>query len=502
VNPAVSTFSAPRVRIIGTIILTTLILFQAASHLLWLSISAHSGQVAIPYMMNRGMALFGTLWEQHAPAASTIAAIAQRLLPFIAPVDVARLLNLLVVAAITVLVYRLAARLAGDRPAAGIAAALFWVWWEPVYGNILFYFDTLLGLCACVAVLIWVEQGRRRPIAAAACAGLCMGLATLAKQHGWAAAVLFGAFILIYARRAFAAYVIGALTFPLIAIGWVSISGNLERYLYWNWGFNFSGLMDSDPLTGDFLRKLALSNLFVLPFALLLVRSTAPRRGLLLLLIWAGAALTLLPRFGIIHAMAHLPFAAVMAGVVVSSLIPKGLTPFAGWIAAMRALRPTDGALIGILAVVGIATLWTGAVVYVPNTLGRAAVPGYDEFAPLVARMAERQSADDTLFILPETDSTPQIHMMTGLLPPGLWVKGWRWYLEAPGVSASVFDAWAIDPPDWIIVFPDLVVVGAPAITPFTAWVSARYRVVDTVPDVVFHGDAVIYQRIPPAPSA
>ena len=39
--------------------------------------AAHSGQVAIPWMMNQGMTLFGDIWEQHAPGSSLLAAAAQ-----------------------------------------------------------------------------------------------------------------------------------------------------------------------------------------------------------------------------------------------------------------------------------------------------------------------------------------------------------------------------------------------------------------------------------------
>ena len=46
---------------------------------------------------------------------------------------VARILNAIVVAALTLLCWQLAQRLAGDT--AGLAAALIFAWWAPVYGQ-------------------------------------------------------------------------------------------------------------------------------------------------------------------------------------------------------------------------------------------------------------------------------------------------------------------------------------------------------------------------------
>ena len=49
-----------------------LLILQALTHLFWLSPSVHSGQMAIPWLMNNGMRLFDDILEQHAPGSSLL----------------------------------------------------------------------------------------------------------------------------------------------------------------------------------------------------------------------------------------------------------------------------------------------------------------------------------------------------------------------------------------------------------------------------------------------
>ena len=88
--------------------LAPLLILQGFTHLVWLSPSAHSGQAAIPWMMNRGLRLFGEIWEQHAPGASLLGAAAQSLLPFVEMALLLKLLNTALVLALTLLIYQLA----------------------------------------------------------------------------------------------------------------------------------------------------------------------------------------------------------------------------------------------------------------------------------------------------------------------------------------------------------------------------------------------------------
>lgn len=465
-------------------LLYLLLSLQVLTHLFWLSPAAHSGQVAIPWMMNRGMTLFGDIWEQHAPGSSLLAAAAQSLIR-IDPGLLVKLLNIALVLALTVLVYLLARKLAGGAWAGLLGAAVF-AWWAPVYGNVLLYFETLLALCVCAALLFFLRADERPSVRQIAVVGLLMGAATLFKQHAWLAVGVLGLWLLlIERRRQYAlAYAGAALSLPLLQ--WIALwsAGLFEGYLFWNWTFNLSGAMDGVPLDGDLFRKLLLTNALVFPFIVLAWRDN--RQQLVLVALWLTGLTLLYPRAGENHAMAHLPLAAMMSGVVLAKL-PAHLGDRRLWDGA-RAI------LAGLLLAGGIGWLWTGAVSYIPTPLGPGAILAYDEFRQLASQLSERAEPQDTLFVLPETDSTPQLHPLTGLLPPGAWVKGWHWYFKPAHVLAGLKAAWETDPPTWIVVFPSLTAAGEPGINALLDIVAARYSPAFESAEIFDHGRAVVYR--------
>lgn len=476
------------------VVLALVLTVQVATHLAWLPISAHSGQVAIPWMMNQGRTLFGDVLEQHAPGSSLLGAAAQRILPAAEPVQAARLANLALVLATTAGVWALAGWVGGAAAAA--LAALVWFWWEPVYGNVLLYFDSILGAALVGAALLWIALHRRGPgWLAPLLTGALLGAATLAKQHAWAAVILVGAWLLAYyPRRRLLWFAGGALLLPLLALLVTAAQGTLANYIYWTWTFNFSGLMPAEPLSGDFLRKLLLTNALVPAFALLALRPGRARRWqALLLLLWLAGSSTLAPRPGEVHAMGQLPALAALSGLALAALWAQARgwragQPLGRW---LRALDAAQAVLLGVLIAGGAAWLWTGAAAY---GRGPVATPAHDEFAPIAADLRQRAAPGDTLFVLPQTDSTPQLHPLSGLLPPGTWVKGWRWYLAAPGVLATLLTEWETDPPAYIVYFPDLIAEGLPEIAPLVAFMEARYTPATVYPDIPFHGPARLYR--------
>lgn len=466
--------------------LTILIFFQLVTLLFWLPLSAHSGQTSIPWLMNRGLGLFDAVLEQHAPATSIIAALAQRALPFLSVLTVARLLNALLMTVITLIVYRITWQLSHDYRAALLSATI-WFWLGPVYGNILFYFNTLLALCVLLAMYVWITTVREHSSIAVFGAGLFLGAATLAKQPGWIAVIMFGIWLFAACRswRLLALYVFSSFLLPLLTIGIIALQGNLETYIYWNWEFNLSGYMDTVPPDSDFVRKLLLTNVFVFPYLLTIWQHRDTYRGGLLILMFVATASLIYPRAGESAAVSHIPFTAIMSGIVLNSLWREWQT-----IGLTKCLSIN----LGIVATIVLGWLWMGLVMYVPSTLGVGQTPAYDEFEPIVSFLGEVAEEGDTLFVLPETDSTPQIHPQTNLLPPRMWIKGWRWYLQAPGVVNDLLDEWRSSPPTFVVVFSGLVVDGMPGIESLLEFVDQNYSPVYDVENIPFHGPAVVYR--------
>ena len=468
-------------------LLFLLIALQILTHLFWLSPAAHSGQVAIPWMMNEGMSLFDNIWEQHAPGSSLLGAAAQRMLP-IDPGLLVKLLNTFLVVMLTMLIFELAKRITG-LAAAGLLAAAYWTWWEPVYGNVMLYFDTLLALCILGALIIYFASATGRSPRQVILIGLLMGAATLFKQHAWLAVAVMAVWLLATDRRRQTCLLYGAAALALPLIQWLVLagSGTLETYGFWNWTFNLSGYMDGVALDGDFFRKLLLSNLLVFPFAIVAYQE-AGRRQLPLVLMWLATLIVLYPRIGEIHAMGQLPFTAVMSGIVLAKLLPI-LRDGPSWDFARKLLA-------GLAVSIGIGWLWTGAVSYLHIPLGPGSILAYDEFRDLAADIRASAAADDTLFVLPETDSTPQLHPLTGLLPPGTWVKGWRWYFRPEHVVPTLLNEWETAPPTWIVVFRDLIRTDNAGIKPLLQMIDERYQSWTITENIYDHGRAAVYKLI------
>ncbi len=307
-------------RWLAPLIIVGALLIQVITHLAWLPISAQVGPVATPWFMSQGLPLFARVIQNYPPAIGALLSLLYRLLPSVEPIYILRALNLLLTLGLTLLIYDLARRLSGSM-LAGICALLFWVLWEPVYANIMFYFDTLMGATFALTVWVWLITEKRRPgwLAPLVC-GLLLGGATLFKQPAWGGVILFGLWLVIAARRVrqFPAFVIGALGFPLLTAGIFAAQGTLDSYWFWNYHVYLIGIPDPSPLTGDLLRKFLLTEMLVPAFILQTLRHPKAQNYWLVLALWLAGGATLLPGWGEIHGMAHLPLLAVLSGAAIA----------------------------------------------------------------------------------------------------------------------------------------------------------------------------------------
>jgi hypothetical protein len=478
-----------KARRFAPVVLIGTLLVQIVTHLAWLPISTQVGQLAIPYLMSRGMTLYGNLIENRPPASAALISLLFRLLPSVDPVLIVRMLNLLLMLGLTLLIFALTQRLSRSS-FAGICAVLFWFLWEPVYGNLLFYFDSLVGAVFALTVYVWLiteQQREQRAWVGSFLCGLLLGGATVIKQPAWAGMILFALYLFFVVRRwrQLPFYILGVLVFPLLTLAIIAAQGNLDTYLYWNFTFHlFSGIPTGQPLTGNFIRKLLLTNILAPAFVLLALREHR-KDWLLVALLWFAGGATLFPNFAENYVMGHIPLLAVMSGIVIASFLK-----LRDW----RKAEMSQVLLAGVAAALAFGWVWTTAVLYVPGPLGRAGIPAYDEFKPLAARIAALSRTGDTLFVLPEFDGNSQLHALTGLLPPGTWVNGHRHILAAPGIVDQLLDEWAKVPPTLIVDFPDFYLQPNPGLVRLKAFLDGRYTEIAQVDDVLFNGDAVIYR--------
>lgn len=485
--------------------LSLILILQTITHLAWLSVSGQVGQLTIPYLMSQGLPLYTTLAENRPPADAALIALLFRLLPSVEPVLLVRALNLALILAITLLVYALARRLSPHR-FAGLAAALVWFIWEPTYANLLAYFDTWVGLLFALAVLAWLalERSPRTWIAPLVC-GVLLGLATLFKQPAWAGVILFGGWLVIGARSthpirvSLPAFVIGVLIPVGAAFGLFALAGGLSDYIFWNFERYVGGIPNGQPFTGEFFRKLLLTNI-VAPAFVLLALQKPDRRWWLVIVLWFAGGATLFPNFGEIYVLGHLPLLAVMSGIglaaAVDALDLPALRRPRAWLETADAGRL---ALVGLGIAIALGWGWTAGAIYAPSPLGRAKIPAHDEFIPVAEHLAPQVAPDDTLYVLPMGDGSAQLHLLLDLLPPGMWSTSHNVFLDVPGFTERLLSEWNANPPDWIVAFPEQYAQYQPGIAPLIDFLEAHYTMIDQVEAVPFNGDAVIYRLSPPA---
>ncbi len=488
--------AASRARYTPNVILLGLIVFQSLTHLFWLPVSAHSGLLAIPDMLNRGMTLWGDVLEQHQPLSTLFAALALRLSP-LDPTQTVRWLNLALTLLITVLVYLCAQRLSDGRAWAGVAAALWWCVWEPAYNLIALYFDNWIGFLLLVAACLWLSERRptwRVPFGV----GLLLGAALMTKQHGLAAVLLFPIGLLLFRpqrrRVDLFAYALGCAIIPALMLLWIVAQGTLNSYIEWVWTTIFiTGAPGASVASnfGNILRKLMLTALPFLPFALLAIADRERRaRWVPILLLTLGGLLTLVPRPIEQHFMGGLPLLAVMFGAIVGATMPNEFPAWRLWLSqSLRIPQRLIAFGIGLTLLGGLG--WTAFAPYLLSGIPHATLLAYEEYTLIADWLRAHQQVGDTLFVLPETDGTPQLHTMTGLLPPTFWVKELSSYMAVPGLRDALIASWRVKPPSYVIVFS--LWKDKLYIKPLIDFVVERYEVIALFPNILSHGDAQLY---------
>ncbi len=160
---------------------------QLALHLFVTTSAGQVGLMTIPWLLNAGGTLYGDVLEHRAPGLAWTIALAGRVVP-LEPAPLLLLLDTLLVLGLSVAVYALALRLTG-RMAGALAALVTWAWWTPSYGNIRFYYDSVLGAALLGAFALYLLLRERAPrwtptLMGAVGGGVCAGPAADGAHGG------------------------------------------------------------------------------------------------------------------------------------------------------------------------------------------------------------------------------------------------------------------------------------------------------------------------------
>ena len=478
-------------------VLIIILVFQIVAHLAWLPLLTSLGQMAVPWMMSQDMTLYGNIRTGYNPGTMVILATAMRILP-LEPIDTLRLMDTMLVIVTTLMVFRIAYQLSNGRNTAAVAAAMVWALWEPIWGNTMFYPDKLLGLIPLLAVFLYITAEQRTLHSLAPfLAGISLGAGFLVKQHGLAMIGFFSLWLLVFApsgrKRLSAALVYGAgvILLPLISVVIIALQGNWDQYLLWTLTIHFKGNPTAVPLAGDFLRRMLLSEIFTLPFVLLILKQTPALRRWwwMAIYLWVGAHALVIPRWGDNHMGTQLPLTAVMSGVVVGLVLSELPGLSRRW---PRDLSQTQLGLLGIGGILAGLWLFTCVSAYVPHPLGRLATPGYSEFDEVARVIDENSRPDDTLGIIPEWDATAQLHVRTGLLPVGNWYYTGIDFMSVINYPLDILAGWEATPPTFIVYVPDARLDLGAYVDPLIDFMTEHYTLITVVRDVPYHGNIEI----------
>lgn len=453
-------------------------------------LSIHLGQGAVPWLMAHNRVLYQTILEHRPPLTAWMVYAVQPLFQGDSLLTVL-VLHTLLVMSITLLVFWLAQRTM--IPYAGTLAIVYYALLNPVFNPVAFYFEVVQGLFYGVVLLLIMKSTPAKW--ELFWAGVMLGLAFFTKQQ----AVVVSGWVLVWTWwnnrtwRDTAACAAG-IALPVIVIwGGYVVTGRWDDYYYWNFTFNVQHGQDALLLpTGDFLRRMILTQGWLFPLALMALKQRN-KSYWLLVGIGLAAQATQYPRSSELHAGAALPVVSIAFGIVAASLLPKSWN-WREW--TSETLLATS-----ILALVLAAILTNVATRFIPSPAGFQAILGQSEFDGITAWLDDQADQNDTLYILPASDSTAQLHPLTGLAPPGTWAIGNQYGHAPPFVTERLLAEWQIAPPTWLIWFPAMTDEVSPVyFQSLFDFMEAHYKPVMQFDDLPFYGDAIVYRVTQPYP--
>jgi len=469
------------------ILLATLILIKVISYTLVLfPISLTLGQGIDPWLIAHGKTLYVNIIDHRPPLIAYLIAFVQPLFGG-NTLNTALVLHILTICVSLLGVYVVSIRLT-HKPLIASLSILYFAALDSVFNNVLFTYEVALGLIYCLIMVCLLDPTKITRLRLLI-VGMLMGLSCFVKPQTVFVGGVIGLWLLVepQTRKRVAWYVVGGVI-PVAAIwGAYFIAGMFKDYWYWNFTFNQRyGFSDLTVITGDFIRRMLLIHIWLVPLALLAWQrfrtrdSLARYYGLLIGMCLVTFAFQL-PRSGEMHAAAGLPMVSIAAGIVIATLWHDRRESLMGF-----------GLAVGVVLVVAVNV----ATSYIPTPAGFRAILGVNDLQPVVDWLDANSAANDSLFVIPEGDSTSQLHVFANRLPPDTYAILNEVTLLDPQVQNRLLSEWQRTPPDWIVYFPAIAKKAFPASAqPLLDYLDAKYVPLHTIPNLLFYGDAIIYHR-------
>lgn len=159
-----------------------------------------------------------------------------------------------------------------------------------------------------------------------------------------------------------------------------------------------------------------------------------------------------------------------------------------------RRLTAQDLISLGMAAVICLAILTNVVTSYIPSPAGAGAILGASDLKPVAEWMRQHSRDGDTMYILPSSDSTSQLHLLTGMLPPGTWAPGNEFLHSDPLVNDRLLTEWSSGPPTWLIWFPELMAGTELYFQPLLDFLHDHYDSATRLEALPFYGEIMIYR--------
>lgn len=423
-----------------------------------------------PYLVNRGLAPYSQILDQHFPGLMFLPVNLNNL--GMTTPEAARVWSMSIVIIIQVMLFFIGSKILRGKLRA-LSVNILFLAWQPFFEGWVLWIDSFLPLLLLPAfyALYQGDRDNRRDKADKwfFCSGLFLGLGIVFKQV-LIPLVIFAAIYILWKKRNLRVMLIflSGLFFPiaLMFIYLVSI-GVLKDFWYWTVVFNLTTFAQfgrgDGPTLAHFFRVLLV---FGLPF--LIIRKIKLAEVQILLIFLIGTLIGLSTRFDFVHLQPALPFA------LLATVFGLRSQTWSGRLGGLGKLGR-----LGIAILYGL-ILVRWLVIFYQGHLGNRVISFDSTTLNIAAKIRDYTSPGEKIFVY---GGQPHLYQMSATLPAGnIFVFQFPWFLKV--AEARILEGIKVDKPN-IIVSDRTTTIEKAKITDFAGsideYINQNYQKIDSV---------------------